>query len=70
MADWPSTVALIRHHATRKETRETGNGTERGTESPQTVTVCKFLPNTVTGLKVAELNYTSAAGNSAPLTEG
>jgi hypothetical protein len=37
---------------------------------PLTVTVYKFVPNTVTSLKVAKLNYTSAVGNSAPLTEG
>jgi ABC-type branched-subunit amino acid transport system substrate-binding protein len=52
-----------------------GGGYDYGTSAatrnpPRTVTVYKFVPNTVTGLKVTKLNYTSAVGNSAPLAEG
>lgn len=50
-----------------------GGGYDYGTSAatrtpPRTVTVFKFVPNTVTGLKVVKLNYTSSVGNSAPLT--
>jgi ABC-type branched-subunit amino acid transport system substrate-binding protein len=52
-----------------------GGGYDYGTSAatrnpPRTVSVYKFVPNTVTGLKVTKLNYTSAAGNSVPLTQG
>lgn len=52
-----------------------GGGYNYGTSAatrvpPRTVSVFKFVPNTVTGLKVVKLNYTSAVGNSAPLTAG
>jgi ABC-type branched-subunit amino acid transport system substrate-binding protein len=52
-----------------------GGGYDYGTSAadrnpPRTVTVYKFVPSTVTGLKVTKLNYSSAVGNSVPLTEG
>jgi ABC-type branched-subunit amino acid transport system substrate-binding protein len=52
-----------------------GGGYNYGTSAatrvpPRTVSVYKFVPNTVTGLKIVKLNYTSAVGNSVPLTAG
>jgi len=52
-----------------------GGGYDYGTSAatrnpPRTVTVYKFVPNTVTGLKEVKLNYTSAVGNSVPLAAG
>jgi ABC-type branched-subunit amino acid transport system substrate-binding protein len=50
-----------------------GGGYNYGTSAatripPRTVSVFDFVPNTVTGLKVVKLNYTSKVGNSVPLT--
>lgn len=50
-----------------------GGGYDYGTSAatrtpPRTVTVYKFVTNTVTGLKVVKLNYTSSVGDSVPLS--
>jgi ABC-type branched-subunit amino acid transport system substrate-binding protein len=43
-------------------------GTSAATRTPpRTVSVFDFVPNTVTGLKVIKLNYSSPTGNSVPL---
>ena len=52
-----------------------GGGYNYGTSAatrvpPRTVSVYKFVPNTVTGLKITKLNYSSSVGNSVPLTAG
>lgn len=52
-----------------------GGGYNYGTSAatrvpPRTVSVYKFVSNTATGLKITKLNYTSAVGNSVPLTAG
>jgi ABC-type branched-subunit amino acid transport system substrate-binding protein len=52
-----------------------GGGYNYGTSAasrvpPRTVSVYKFVPNTVTGLKITNLNYTSSVGNSVPLAAG
>jgi len=52
-----------------------GGGYDYGTSAatrnpPRTLSVYKFVPNTVTGLKITKLNYTSAVGDSVPLTAG